>query len=120
MKYLTVELLKGSYTSQMNFTDKFTKFAIECEEGNYKKEDLKGYIILRLVKGNLPNTIKAVVIDTDNNVLSFKNHNSPMFGGYYLTSSDSRFSNICKNIIGLNIHFGYPVPVHDRFEPYNY
>lgn len=30
----------------------------------------------------------------------------PMFGGNYISSSDSRFREICQ----------YPIPVHDRFE----
>lgn len=117
MRYLKVEILKGSYTSNLNYSENANNFVIECNEGNYQRHELEGCLIIRLVKGNLPNTIKAVIIDPETNEpLMIKNHLSPMFGGYYVTTSDSRFTKLCSKIVGLNAHFSYPVPLHDRFE----
>jgi len=118
MKYLSVEIYKNSsYNCPLNYSEKFKKFVIECEDGNLSKQDIEDYCIIRIVKGNLPNTLKAVIIDPNTNQkLFFSNKSSEMFGGYYIKTSDSRFNELCKSILGLNIHFNYPIPLHDRFE----
>jgi len=121
MKYLGVDIYKTStYNScPLNYSDKFTKFVIECEKGNLSKEDIEGYAIIRIVKGNLPNTLKAVIIDPTTNQKLVLNKAVEMFGGYYVVTSDSRFSELCKAILGLDIHFSYPIPLHDRYEYVN-
>lgn len=56
---------------------------------------------LRLVRGNLPGTWKTIPADIPDGIWS-------MFGGHYVTTSDSRLGEIV----------GHPavVPVHDRVE----
>jgi hypothetical protein len=112
MNYLSVEIYKSNYKSKTNISESYTKFAIECESGNLKKEDLQGCGIIRLVKGNLENTVKALFVD-DNGAL-INGGSCAMFGGYYICSSDSRFSATAHKISGVKTYT--PVPLHDRFE----
>lgn len=88
-----------------------------------------GGAILALVPGNLPGTLKAVPLDADGRPRTFG-----MFGGAYITSSDSRWrvalvtvfqrslldagypaDEVSKIADGARYALG-PVPVHDRFE----
>lgn len=55
---------------------------------------------VRIVAGNLPNTVKAVVDGME----SIQGMCGPMFGGCWIYSSDSRFPG------------GEPIALHDRFE----
>ena len=63
---------------------------------------------IKLVKGNLPGTIKAVPVVTPSGVLG------PMMGGSYVVSSDGRFADEVERILGYKS--SAPVPLHDRFE----
>jgi hypothetical protein len=59
-----------------------------------------------LVRGNLPYTVKIVVVDPATAT------RRPMFGGNYGGTSDSRFNDAVKSITG---HPGL-APIHDRYE----
>lgn len=66
-----------------------------------------GQPILKLVKGNLSGTVKIVPLEQPAGKCG------PMFGGAYVATSDSRFSEVVEKICGTR--FG-AVPLHDRFE----
>lgn len=62
-----------------------------------------------LVKGNLPGTVKIVVVEpgTDGKW--------SMMGGNYGGTCDSRFNRAVERITGQTQCYG-PVPIHDRYE----
>jgi hypothetical protein len=60
-----------------------------------------------LVRGNLPFTVKIVVVDPATA------SRRPMMGGNYGGTCDSRFSEAVQHITGYG--FGV-VPIHDRYE----
>lgn len=65
--------------------------------------------VIRLVKGNLPNTVKAVPA---------KEHDEGkwlMSGGAFVSSCDGRFGKMIKEITG-NPNFSGAVSLHDRIE----
>jgi hypothetical protein len=64
--------------------------------------------VFKLVHGNLHGTVKAICIDHDDT----KKH--CMFGGCFVYTSDSRFHQAIRAMIGGN-NTG-PVAIHDRYE----
>ena len=82
-------------------------FDPEIQTGNYKLEDCKDdprFICLRIVRR---------WVGTPNEYLHCEPINDkgagrvgPMFGGNYVSTSDSRFKDLAR----------YPLPVHDRYE----
>jgi hypothetical protein len=78
-------------------------------DGNHKPEDIKEHYpdkpIYKLFEKQIGHTLYYSVreIDIDGNWIK-KQANGPMFGGNFISSSDSRFP------------FHYPLPIHDRFE----
>lgn len=67
---------------------------------------------VRLVAGNSPGTIKAVVIDKE-----FFQAGWPMMGGCFISSSDSRFGDMGAEINPNARYLAQAVPLHDRYEP---
>lgn len=112
MKYLPVKLYKSDYIGTLNLSEKFTDFVIECPNGNLTKDEINGRGIIRIVKGNLPNTAKTIFVDSDGNVIN--SGRLGMFGGYFVYTSDSRFSELANKIRGFDVYA--PVALHDRFE----
>ena len=71
-------------------------------------EAKEGDCVLRLVKGNLAGTVKIVPVDQPEKSCG------AMFGGSFVYTSDSRFSEACKKLAGVYVCGA--VPLHDRFE----
>ena len=113
MNYLSVEIYKSSYNCTLNFSNNFQKFVIECPSGNITKEHIEGYGIIKIVKGNIDNTAKAVFVDIDGNEIH-KSGCNRMAGGHFVYCSDSRFNELTAQIIGIKTYA--PVSLHDRFE----
>ncbi len=65
---------------------------------------------VRIVRGNVPGTIKALVADDQGNPLQGRS----MMGGCYLASSDGRFAAECERVLGYIFYAA--VPLHDRYE----
>lgn len=65
--------------------------------------------VVKLVKGNINNTAKIVPVHEDGNEIQ-----GTMFGGSFVTTSDSRFRRAVEVITG-SVFFG-AVPLHNRIE----
>lgn len=81
-------------------------FDPEVQDGNYRFEDCREdprFICLRVVRRWSGTPREYLHCEP---IVKERQGVGPMFGGNYVGSSDSRFSNISC----------YPLPVHDRFE----
>lgn len=65
-------------------------------------------LVLKLLPGNLAGTAKIVPLHQPKGI------SGPMFGGCFVSTSDSRFSEAVEKICGHRFYGA--VPLHDRFE----
>lgn len=65
----------------------------------------------RIVPGNLPGTIKAIIVGNDD---MHPGCVGPMMDGNFLHSSDSRFAAECERVLGARFYGA--VALHDRYE----
>jgi len=90
--------------SNNGVTNRYNKLCIVNVKGPFKPS--ADAAAVELVEGNLPNTVKIVPVD--------EKGKWTMFGGNYAASSDSRFSEAIRTLIGGN--WSGAVAVHDRVE----
>ena len=90
-------------------SERYDSLYVACPEGNYEVEDTNP----RLVKleANAFGTIKAVPLAKVK-----ANEVGYMFGGSYISTSDSRFSDMCEQLLGHPFYGA--VALHDRTETY--
>ena len=87
-------------------TNRFTRLNVVNVDGPFDPSD--DCPAVKLVKGNLPGTVKIVPVD------ELEKGSWTMFGGNYAATSDSRFSEAIEKIVGGRFYGA--VPVHDRVE----
>lgn len=108
-KYLMLNIYKPGHGDCSNggLSSKYCACYIECERGNYKESEILEDSIVKLEKGAFGSVHLVPVKPTDSN------HTNYMFGGCYVSTSDSRWSEILKE-------FGAPshcaIALHDRTE----
>ena len=85
-------------------TSRYNRLCLTNVEGPWEPGD--DAPAAKLMPGNLPGTLKIVPDEVANNW--------HMMGGNYAATSDSRFTEACKNL--LDGKFYGAVPVHDRVE----
>ena len=71
--------------------------------------EAKGRPVVKLQKGAFDGQVVAVVLQKDGTVKDGR-----MFGGCYISTSDSRFSQAVRKIAGFDFYGA--VPLHDRYE----
>lgn len=93
----------GTDCSNNGISSKYDQVVITNVPGPFEPSD--EYPAVKLVKG-YRNTVKIVPEGV--------NESSVMFGGSYISTSDSRFSRAVENIIGADFYGA--VAFHDRIE----
>jgi len=90
--------------SKNGVTNRYNKLCVVNVDGPFEPSDDAAAV--ELVEGNLPNTVKIVPVG--------EKGKWTLFGGNYAASSDSRFSEAIRTLIGGN--WSGAVAVHDRVE----
>ena len=109
MKGLRVEILNGPHTNKVPF-DHLTLVGEGVDEVFTATDEAPPVAI---VAGNLPGTLKAIVLGGKNSLAAFlapaggNGPMGPLASGAYIDSTDSRF----RRLSG-----GHPVPLHNRYE----
>ena len=108
IKGLRVGVLNGPYTNRIGF-DTLTLVGEDVAGVFAASNDAPA---VQIVPGNLPGTLKAVLVDGADSPAAFlcrgdAGRNWGMASGAYIESSDSRFNAVSG---------GHPVPLHNRYE----
>lgn len=112
-KYISLEIFKnrGRDCSNGGLSDNYNTCYIECKRGWIDEGNVPEDAIVKVVKGALGTIhlepIKAVPGDSV----------GYMFGGCYVATSDSRFSELVEEETG--VHFYGAIALHDRTETWH-
>jgi len=110
---LILEVFRCSYgdCSAGGISSKYKEVtAINCE-GPFDPAPDRPPVIL---ESHVANCVRAVPVDTDGRPLRRPEHTGPMFGGCYVASSDSRFGEKVRALLGHKFYGA--VALHDRYE----
>lgn len=109
---ILVDIYKSRGQSYANggVSDQCNQVVLLLSGGGGFMDPDKADAVVKIVPGNRPKTIKAIVVKGPGE----SGGAGPMMGGSYIASSDSRFSAECQRVLGAPFYGA--VPLHDRFE----
>ena len=113
---LRVKILKDQYgdTSNGGASSRVGRLTITNVEGPFEPDATAPAAILKHgVMGTIIVVLENPSMDKDNEDLLRRYVVGPMFGGSFITTSDSRFSEKLRDM-GLYSHVA--IPFHDRYE----
>lgn len=109
-KYISVNIFKanGEDWSNGGLSSKYNECYVECEDGWITEDRVPQDAIVQIVSNAFGTIAAKPFAPVEKDCVGY------MFGGCYISSSDSRFSKICEKLLGHSFHGA--VALHDRTE----